>query len=173
MIISYKDKHPDIADSCYVSSNATIIGDVCMEANASVWFHTVIRGDKDHIHIGEESNIQDNCTLHTDPDHILSIGKRVTVGHNAVLHGAILEDEVLIGMGAIILNGAYIGHGSIIGAGALVTENQIIPPNSVAVGCPARVMKQCDEKQLKEIRDNAQHYAALGQEYKEIDRNVK
>lgn len=169
MILSYKGKHPDIAESCYVSGNATVIGDVTLEPHVSVWFHTVIRGDKDHIHIQEYSNIQDNCTLHTDPTHVMKIGKRVTVGHNAVLHGAIIEDEVLIGMGAIVLNGAHIGSGSIIGAGALVTENQVIPPNSVAVGCPAKVIKSSDEAARQEIIDNALHYAHLGEEYKEID----
>lgn len=110
MILPYRDKQPLIEESAYVSSNATVIGDVTLEKGSSVWFHSVVRGDKDHIHIGEDSNVQDNCTLHTDPKHLLQIGKRVTVGHNAVLHGCMIEDEVLIGMGAIVLNGAHIGR---------------------------------------------------------------
>ena len=100
MILPYRDKQPLIEESAYVSSNATVIGDVTLEKGSSIWFHSVVRGDKDHIHIGEDSNIQDNCTLHTDPKHLLQIGKRVTVGHNAVLHGCMIEDEVLIGMGS-------------------------------------------------------------------------
>ena len=134
-----------------------MIGDVTLEKGSSVWFHSVVRGDKDHIHIGEDSNIQDNCTLHTDPKHLLQIGKRVTVGHNAVLHGC------------IVLNGAHIGRHSIIGAGALVKEGQQIPENSLAVGSPARIIRKCSEEQVKEILENAAHYAQLGSEYKEID----
>lgn len=169
MILPYRDKQPLIEKSAYVSSNATVIGDVTLEKGSSIWFHSVVRGDKDHIHIGEDSNIQDNCTLHTDPKHLLQIGKRVTVGHNAVLHGCMIEDEVLIGMGAIVLNGAHIGRHSIIGAGALVKEGQQIPENSLAVGSPARIIRKCSEEQVKEILENAAHYAQLGSEYKEID----
>lgn len=168
MIMKYRNCIPSIDEHCFVAENATIIGDVTLERDVSVWFHTVIRGDKDHIHIGEGSNIQDNCTLHTDPDHVLQVGKHVTVGHNAILHGCKIEDECLVGMGAIILNGAVIGRHSLIGAGALVRENQIIPENSIAVGSPARVIKQINEQQLCEILENAQHYIELGQEYKEI-----
>ena len=162
MILPYRDKQPLIEESAYVSSNATVIGDVTLEKGSSIWFHSVVRGDKDHIHIGEDSNIQDNCTLHTDPKHLLQIGKRVTVGHNAVLHGCMIEDEVLIGMGAIVLNGAHIGRHSIIGAGALVKEGQQIPENSLAVGSPARIIRKCSEEQVKEILENAAHYAQLG-----------
>lgn len=169
MILPYKEKQPRIDADAYVSSSAAIIGDVTMEKGSSVWFHTVVRGDKDHIHIGKDSNIQDNCTLHTDPNHLLSIGSRVTVGHNAVLHGCTIEDEALIGMGAIVLNGARIGRHSILGAGALVKEGQDIPENSLAVGSPARIIRNCSEEQIKDILENAEHYAELGREYKEID----
>lgn len=167
MIMKYRNISPSIDENCFVAENATIIGDVTLERDVSVWFHTVIRGDKDHIYIGKGSNIQDNCTLHTDPDHVLQVGKRVTVGHNAILHGCKIEDECLVGMGAIILNGAVIGRHSLIGAGALVRENQVIPDNSIAVGSPARVIKQINEEQICEILKNAQHYIELGQEYKE------
>lgn len=169
MIIAYKNKRPSIDKEAYVSSNATVIGDVALEKGSSVWFHTVVRGDKDHIHIGEDSNVQDNCTLHTDPQHVLTIGKRVTIGHNAVLHGCHIADEVLVGMGAIILNGACIGSHSIIAAGALVKEGQMIPENSLAVGSPARVIRNVRKEQIDEILENAEHYAALAQEYKEHD----
>lgn len=169
MILNYKNKKPQIDESCYISSNAVIIGDVLMEKGASVWFHSVIRGDKDCILIGENSNIQDNCTLHTDPNHILRIGSNVTVGHNAVIHGAIIEDEVLIGMGAIILNGAVIGKHSVIGAGALIKEGMQIPAGSLVVGCPGKIIKETSESMICEILENAEHYVKLGQEYKEID----
>lgn len=169
MIKNYRQHTPQIDESVYLSKDSVIIGDVTLERNASVWFHSVIRGDKDHIHIGEGSNIQDNCTLHTDPDHVLTIGHNVTVGHNAVLHGCTIEDEVLIGMGAIILNGATIGRHSIIGAGALIKEQQVIPERSLVVGCPGKVIKNVSEEQIQDIMDNAQHYQALAKEYKEME----
>ena len=150
MIIAYRGKKPVIAEDSYVSKNATIIGDVTLEKGSSVFFHTVVRGDKDAIFIGENSNIQDNCTLHTDPGHELKIGKCVTVGHNAILHGCIIEDEVLIG-------------------GAVVTQGQIIPENSLVVGCPAKIIKQVNAAQVEEIKENALHYAELGREYKEME----
>ena len=128
MILPYRDKQPLIEETAYVSSNATVIGDVTLEKGSSIWFHSVVRGDKDHIHIGEDSNIQDNCTLHTDPKHLLQIGK-----------------------------------------GALVKEGQQIPENSLAVGSPARIIRKCSEEQVKEILENAAHYAQLGSEYKKID----
>lgn len=168
MIHAYRKYSPQIDATCFIADNATIIGDVTLQAGASVWFGSVIRGDKDHIEIGKGSNIQDNCTLHTDPNHVLTIGNHVTIGHNAILHGCHIEDEVLIGMGAIILNGAHIGSHSIIGAGALVTENMQIPENSIVVGCPARIMKQVSAVQIQDIIENAKHYAELGKEYKEM-----
>lgn len=168
MIKNYRHHTPQINESVYLSEDTMIIGDVTLEKNVSVWFHSVIRGDKDHIHIGEGSNIQDNCTLHTDPDHVLTIGRNVTVGHNAVLHGCTIEDEVLVGMGAIILNGAKIGMHSIIGAGALIREQQVIPERSLVVGCPGKVIKNVSEEQIQDIIENALHYQALAKEYKEM-----
>ena len=169
MIQTYRTHTPVIDDSAFVAHDCDIIGDVTLEKNTSVWFQTVIRGDKDTIHIKEGSNIQDHCTLHTDPNHQLIIGKNVTIGHQAMIHGAVIEDEVLIGMGAILLNGARIGRHSIIGAGALVKENQVIPENSLVVGCPARVIRQVSEEQIRDIIENAEHYQALAKEYKEME----
>ena len=162
MLLQYKEHIPKIDSSCYISSNASIIGNVSIHKNASVWFSAVIRGDQDCIEIGEYSNVQDNCTLHTDPKHQLYIGKRVSVGHNAILHGCHIEDEVLVGMGATILNGAVIGKHCIIGANALVTENMKIPEGSVVVGCPCKVIKQISQQQILSIIQNAEHYATLG-----------
>ncbi|MGX8834516.1 gamma carbonic anhydrase family protein [Amedibacillus sp. YH-ame6] len=167
MIKQYKKKYPTIASSCFVAENASIIGDVQVQEDSSIWFHTVIRGDSDEIRIGAYTNIQDNCTLHTDTGHKLIIEDRVTIGHNAIIHGAYIEEECLIGMGAIVLNGAHIGKHSIIGAGALIREHQIIPENSVVVGCPGNVVKQTTPEQVQDILNNAQHYAELGKEYKE------
>ena len=168
MLYQYRNHKPLIDASCFVAQQASVIGDVTLKEDVSVWFGSVIRGDKDEIVIGKASNIQDNCTLHTDPNHRLIVGEKVTIGHNAILHGCVIEDEVLIGMGATILNGAHIGKHSIIGAGALVVENMEIPANSVVVGCPARVIKQTSETQIASILENAQHYVELGQEYKDI-----
>lgn len=169
MIIPFKKIHPAIHQSCFVASNATVIGNVVMKKGSSVWFGTVVRADNDQIMIGEQSNIQDNCTLHTDVNHQIHIGKRVTVGHNVIIHGSVIEDEVLIGMGAVILNGAHVGKHSIIGANALILENQIIPTNSVVVGNPARVIKKISDEQLMHILENAVHYEQLGNEYKHIE----
>lgn len=166
MIMKYKEITPNIDASCFIADNATIIGDVTLEEGASVWFQSVIRGDKDHIQVGKMSNVQDHCTLHTDPNHILIIGKYVTIGHHAILHGATIEDSCLIGMGAIVLNGAHIGKHCIIGAGALVKEYQVIPENSVVVGNPAKIIKQISKEQIAHIEENAHHYQALSQEYK-------
>ena len=168
MIKTYGSKVPQIDDSVYLAEHTAIIGDVVLKPNVSIWFGTVIRGDKDTITIQEGTNIQDNCTLHTDPNHLLTIGKHVTVGHNVVLHGATIQDEVLIGMGAIILNGAIIGKHSIIGAGTLIKEHQVIPENSLVVGCPGKIIKTVSEEQIKEIKENAIHYQELAKEYKEM-----
>lgn len=168
MIKDYKDKHPQIHESCFVASDAVVIGEVSLAKDSSVWFGSVIRGDMDEILIGEGTNIQDNCTLHTDPNHRMHIGKRVTIGHNAIVHGACIEDDVLIGMGATILNGARIGKGSIIGAGALIVEHQVVPAGSVVVGCPGKVIKQISEQQYADNLDNASHYIELAKEYKAL-----
>ena len=168
MLYQYHDHKPEIDASCFVADGTSIIGDVKLKEDVSVWFGSVIRGDKDEIVIGKGSNVQDNCTLHTDPNHKLIVGKNVTVGHNAILHGCKIEDEVLIGMGAKVLNGAHVGRHSIIGAGALVVENMDIPENSVVVGCPAKIIKSISEKQVHSILENAKHYVELGKEYKEI-----
>ena len=169
MIKKYKETYPTIHDSCFVAENAVVIGKTTIQEGSSVWYHSVIRGDSDEIYIGKDTNIQDNCTLHTDLHHTLYIGNRVTIGHQAIVHGAHIEDEGLIGMGAIILNGAHIGKHSIIAAGALVPENMIIPENSVVMGCPAKIKKEITQEQIESILHNAKHYKELGQEYKEME----
>lgn len=148
----------------YIKEGAIIKGKVTLQEEVSVWYNTVIRSEVEEVYIDTQSNIQDGCVLHTDPGFPLHIGKKVTVGHGAILHGCIIDDEVLIGMGSIVMNGAHIGKHSIIGAGAVVPEGKEIPENSLVVGCPAKVIKQVSEEQVQMILDNAQEYVDLSKE---------
>jgi len=168
MILKFKDKTPDIHESCFVAPNATVLGNVKLAENASVWYGAVLRGDGSEIIIGKNSNIQDNAVVHCDHDFPVIIGENVTVGHGAIIHGCTINNNVMVGMGATVLNGAVIGEGSIISAGALVREGQVIPENSLVVGMPAKVIKETTEEQRKAILENANHYAELGKEHKEI-----
>ena len=166
MIMSFKDKSPEIHESCFIAENASIAGDVRIGSGSSVWFGAVIRGDEDCIVIGENSNIQDNAVLHCNVGHPVKIGNNVTVGHSAIVHGAEIGDNVIIGMGAIILDGAEIGENSMIGAGAVCTENMCIPSGSVAVGIPAKVIKTEEDFNKSNAALNAVAYAELAEEYK-------
>ena len=139
----------------FAAGNATIIGDVTVGEKVGIWFGAVIRADKDRIVIGDRSNIQDNCVVHTSKGFPVTIGTDVSVGHGAILHGCTIGNQVLIGMGAIIINGAKIGDGSIIGAGAVITEGKVIPPDSVVIGVPGKVVKQTDADQHQHILRNA------------------
>lgn len=154
--------HPE----AWVAPNATLTAHVALSKNSSVWFGAVLRGDVEPITIGEGSNIQDLCCLHADPGFPCTIGKHVTIGHRAIIHGAIIDDEVLIGMGAIILNGAKIGSHSIIGAGALITENKVIPPRSLVVGVPAKVTREVTDDEIAKLRRSAQRYIEASQSYR-------
>lgn len=165
MLYHWKNKNVQLHPSAWVAKSAEVIGDVRIDKDASVFFQAVIRGDMDSIHIGEGSNIQDHCTLHTDPLHKMEIGKYVSVGHGCTLHGCTIGDSCLIGMGAIILNGASIGSHCIIGAGALVSEHMQIPKGSVVVGVPARIIKDCSAIQIQHIQENALHYIEVSKEY--------
>ena len=135
----------------WVAPNASIIGDVTLEKNTSIWFNATLRGDIENIYVGEGSNIQDGSVLHTDPGFPLKIGKDVTIGHLVMLHGCIIEDNSLIGIGAVILNGAKIGKNCIIGANALITENKVIPDNSLVVGSPGKIVRQVSKEETKLI----------------------
>lgn len=156
-----------IAADAWVAPNATVVGRVEIGARASVWWGAVIRGDVEPIHIGAESNIQDLCCLHSDPGFPCTIGDRVTVGHRAIVHGAVVEDEVLVGMGAILLNGARIGQHSLIGAGALVTEGKVIPPRSLVIGMPARIVRELSDEEVEKLRWSAKHYVDASTKYRE------
>ena len=154
------DIAPDIADDAWIAPDAQVMGNVTLGQGASLWFGAVLRGDGEPIRIGARTNIQDLSVLHTDPGFGVTIGEGCTIGHRAILHGCTLEDNVLIGMGATILNGAHIGAGSLIGAGALVTEGKEIPPGSLVMGAPGRVVRELDPAAQDRLRASADHYAA-------------
>jgi len=168
MFLSFNGHTPKLGANVFIAPTAVLIGNVVVEDNASVWFNAVVRADMAPIVIGSMSNIQDNCTLHTDPGIALSIGSYVTIGHNAVVHGCTVEDHVLIGMHAVILNHARIGTGSIVAAGAVIREGQTIGPFSLAAGMPAAIKKQMDRNVVEVIDVSARHYCDLAASYNGI-----
>lgn len=153
-----------IDSSAFIASTAVIIGDVTIGKECGVFPHAVIRGDQNSIVIDEGSNVQDCCVIHTDKDHEVCIGKNVSLGHSCVIHGAHLEDTVLVGIHATVLNGARIGKGTIIGANALVTTNMVVPPYSLVLGVPGKIMKQ-DEKFMDKILSNAEQYRTISKSH--------
>jgi carbonic anhydrase/acetyltransferase-like protein (isoleucine patch superfamily) len=154
-----------IASSAWIAPNATVLGDVTIGDEASVWFGAVARGDTAPITIGPRTNVQDTAVLHADPGFPCVLGADVTVGHGAIVHGCSVGDEVLIGMRATILNGARIGQGSIVGAAALVKEGAEIPPRSLVLGVPARVVRQVTDEDLERMRHGVRHYIAAAAAY--------
>jgi len=160
------DLVPEIDPSAYITDTATIIGKVRVEANASVWFGVTLRGDNELITVGENSNVQEACTLHTDPGFPLTVGKNVTIGHQAMLHGCTIGEGSLIGIQAVILNGARIGKNCLVGAGALVTEGKEFPDNSLIVGSPAKAVRTLTEEDTLRIQGNTQNYVKRGQAFK-------
>jgi carbonic anhydrase/acetyltransferase-like protein (isoleucine patch superfamily) len=160
------DAAPAIDPSAYIADSANIIGKVSIGAGASVWFGVTIRGDNEPIAIGENSNVQENCILHTDMGSPLTIGKNVTVGHQAMLHGCTIGDGALIGIQAVILNGAVIGKNCLIGAGALVTEGKNFPDNSLIIGTPAKVVRTLSEEEIANLHGNSANYVERGQFFK-------
>lgn len=160
-------ERPKIDKSAVIARGAAVLGDVTMERDSSVWYNAVVRGDINSIYIGEGSNIQDNAVLHVDRDFPLTIGRQVTVGHGAVLHGCTVEDQALVGMGAIILNGAVVGKGSVVAAGALVPQNMVIPEGSLAMGSPAKIRREVAPEELQANIRNAENYI---RESKEVEK---
>jgi carbonic anhydrase/acetyltransferase-like protein (isoleucine patch superfamily) len=159
MIRSYQGKTPVVPESCYVDPSAQVIGDVELGEQASVWMNAVIRGDVNSIRIGAKSNVQDGAVLHGMRYlYPVTVGEMVTIGHNATVHGCTLGDNVLVGIGAVILNHAKIGEGSIIAAGAVIPEHAVIPPRSLVVGVPGKVKKTLGEEDQKMILQYAQNY---------------
>ncbi len=153
-------------DDYWIAPNASVIGKVTLEKDASVWFGAVLRGDNDPIIVGAGTNIQENSVLHTDPGYTLKLGKGVTVGHMAMLHGCTVDDNSLIGIGAVVLNGAKIGKNCIIGAKALVTEGTEIPDNSLVVGAPGRVIRELKEDAIADLTRIAVHYVERWKRFK-------
>ena len=158
---------PDVHDSCFVHRTAVIIGNVEIGQNCGIWPNAVIRGDQNRISIGKNSNVQDNCVIHVDDANSTTIGNNVSLGHGAVVHGATIEDNVIIGMKAVVLNGAIIGHGSVIAAGALVKQGARIPPNSLIVGVPGKIAREGDASLEEYAMENARTYVELARKHKD------
>lgn len=158
MIIELNGLKPKVSPTSFVGEGAIIIGEVTIQENASIWYNAVVRADLAPIFIGEGSNIQDNATVHVEIGKSAIVGKNVTVGHNAIVHACTIEDNVLIGMGAIILNGAHIGRNCLIGAGAIVTENKEIPEGSLVIGTPGKIVRQLTGEEIESIQRSAVHY---------------
>ncbi len=168
MLLTFKDKTPQIGENVFIAPNATIIGDVEIGANTSIWYGAVVRGDLAPIRIGADSNIQDNCTVHTEVDIPTIIGDNVTVGHNAVIHSCTIENNCLIGISAIVLDGAVIKTGSVIAAGAVVKYGQQFGPNCLATGVPASVKKTLPADAAARVQIASQIYCQLAAEYLRI-----
>ena len=168
MIRAYRGIVPKIAASAYIDSSAQVIGDVAVGERSSIWPNVTARGDVHSIRIGDDSNVQDNSVLHCDEGLFpLEIGNRVTVGHLAMLHGCTIEDDCVIGIGAVVLNGAKIGKGSVIAAGAVVPEGTEVPPDSMVMGVPGKVKRQLTEDERQRFRENAKHYVEAARIYKD------
>lgn len=163
-----------MAPSAFVAPNATVIGDVTIGDQASIWYNAVLRGDINAITVGARSNVQDGAIVHLSAEHGCHIGEDVTVGHQAVLHACRIGNEVLVGMGAIILDGAEIGERSIIGAGALVTQGKVIPPGSMVIGSPAKVVRALTAEEQEGLREWAARYVRIIPHYRALglDRNA-
>lgn len=156
---------PTIHPTAFIAPTAAVMGDVTLGARASIWYGAVLRGDLDAIEIGEESNIQDGTIVHADPGFPTRVGKRVGVGHRAILHGCVIEDLCLIGMGSILLNGVRVGSGSVIAAGAVVPEGMQIPPGSLVMGVPGRIVRPVDAKLAERIAGTWSRYVERAQEH--------
>jgi len=165
LIRDFKNFKPKIGKNSWISESAYIIGDVILGNNVSVWFGVVIRGDVASIEIGNDTNIQDNSVIHSEVGYPTKIGNGVTIGHNSIIHGCEINDNVIIGMGAIVLNGAKIGKNSIVGAGAVVTENKVFEDNSLILGVPAKFIRKLDNEEIKKIKKNSESYIMLKKEY--------
>jgi carbonic anhydrase/acetyltransferase-like protein (isoleucine patch superfamily) len=167
VIASVGGRKPEIDEDAYAAPTSVVVGAVSVSAGASVWYGAVMRGDCDSISLGEGSNVQDNCTVHADPGFPTHIGSGVSVGHNAVLHGCTVEDDVLVGMSATVLNGARIGSGSLIAAHALVPQGMHVPPGSLVAGVPAKIKRELTSEELEGIKANAAVYQDLARTHRD------
>ncbi|MFT3930304.1 MAG: gamma carbonic anhydrase family protein [Spongiibacteraceae bacterium] len=168
MIFSLNERRVEFkSDNYYIAPNATVIGSVIIGDNVSIWFNTVLRGDNDVIDVGDNSNIQDGAVVHVDPGKPVKIGRGVTVGHKAVIHGCTIGDNTLIGINAVILNNAHIGNNCIIGANALIPEGKVIPDGSLVVGAPGRVVRQLTDEQIANLRKSSSGYVENGRRFRD------
>ncbi len=161
LILPIAGRAPQLHPQSWLAPNATLIGQVVLAAGASAWYGAILRAEAELIEIGAGTNVQDGVTIHVDPGFPVHVGAGVSIGHNAVLHGCTVEDDSLIGMGAVVLNGANIGAGSLIAAGAVVPQGAMIPPRSMVAGVPGKVRRELSEDELSNIRQNALVYQQL------------
>jgi gamma-carbonic anhydrase len=171
MLRPFRNVVPTIDPSAYVDESAQVIGDVVLGPESSIWLNAVVRGDVNYIRIGPQSNLQDGVIVHVNhqPSYPTIVGERVTVGHAAILHGCVVEDRCLIGMGAILLNGSYVGSDSIVAAGTLVSERTVIPPRSLVMGSPGKVRRTLTDAELAFILEGAANYVRYRLEYMDQD----
>lgn len=165
MIIPFEKKVPNISKKAFIAKTASVIGDIDIGEHSSIWFGAVLRADCGSIIVGNNSNIQDNCAVHADPEGSVTIGDNVTIGHCAVVHGCAIKDNVLVGMNATILNDAVIGSNSIVGAGALVTQGKKFPERSLILGVPAKVERELTDEEVESIKKSAEEYRLLAWRY--------
>jgi carbonic anhydrase/acetyltransferase-like protein (isoleucine patch superfamily) len=168
LIVGIGGREPKVEDDVFVAPTASVIGDVTLEAGASVWYGAVVRGDVEKIVVGAQANVQDNVTLHADPGFPVTVGERVSIGHNAVVHGATVGDDCLIGMGATVLNGAVIGAGSLVAAQALVPQGMVVPPGSLVAGVPAKVRRELSQEEREGVTLNGTLYAELAKAHRGV-----
>ena len=169
LVVPFAGNTPSVPASAWVAPNATLVGRVTLGERASVFYGAVLRADVDSITIGNDTNIQDNVTMHCDAGIPTTLGERISVGHAAILHGCTVEDDCLIGMGATVLNGAVIGTGSLVAAGAVVLEGTIVPPGSLVAGVPGKVRRELTDDERAGIRQNAQHYLEISAGHRDSD----
>src|SRR5690625_1904330 len=165
-IYQFEEFSPEIDESAFVAEEAVVIGRIKLGPNSSIWPCAVLRRDNEIISLGEGSNAQDGAVFHTDPGYPCTIGKNVTIGHQAMLHGCTVEDGALIGIKAIVLNGAVIGKESLVGAGALVTEGKVFPPRSLILGSPAKVVRELSDEEVQTMQRNGTNYQQRAQAFK-------
>ncbi len=170
MKFELSNKRLKLAEHCWIAPTANVIGDVTLENESSIWFNAVLRGDIENITVGEGSNVQDNCVLHTDNGIPLKVGSYVTIGHLVMLHGCTIGDNSLIGISATVLNSAVVGKNCIIGANSLIPERKVIPDNSLVMGSPGKVVRQVSEEEVKSIKENANRYI---RNWKNYQQNLK
>jgi carbonic anhydrase/acetyltransferase-like protein (isoleucine patch superfamily) len=166
-LYAFRGKSPQVHPSAFVAPTAVLIGDVILHEDSSVWFGTVLRGDMARIEIGARSNVQDNTTIHTDENEPTLVGEDVTIGHNALVHSSVIEKNVLIGQASVLVGGCVIGTGTIVGAGAVVAAKMTVPPRSLVVGIPAKVVRETRPEDERWTVHAAEHYVELGAWYRD------